>query len=125
MRADRLLCGVLQMTATLLFAPAAADADVITDWNLRTGEMITAAGLGPPPANRLMAIVHTATYEAANAISKRYPASAVQLDVAPGASIEAAVAAAHRAVLTELLPSQRVAIDTAYRNALSQLGDCG
>src|SRR5262249_61769848 len=96
MRAVRLLYGALQMTATLLSAPSAADADVITDWNVRTGEMITAAGLGPPPANRLMAIVHTASYEATNAISKRYPASGVRLDVAPGASIEAAVAGGHR-----------------------------
>jgi len=125
MSANRLLSGIAQMTALFLFAPSASNADVITDWNARTGEVVTAAGLGPPPANRLMAIVYTATYEATNAISKRYPASDLQLDAAPGASIEAAVAAAHRAVLTQLVPSQRAAIDTAYRSALSALGDSG
>src|SRR5215471_19253833 len=121
MSANRLLSGIAQMTALFLFAPSASNADVITDWNARTGEVVTAAGLGPPPANRLTAIVYTATYEATNAISKRYPASDLQLDAAPGASIEAAVAAAHRAVLTQLVPSQRAAIDTAYRSALSAL----
>ena len=64
-----------------------ANADVITDWNLKAGEIVTEAKLGTPPAIRAMAIVQTAVYEAVNA-------------TAPGASIDAAVAAANRATLT-------------------------
>ena len=51
-----------------------AQADAITDWNIKAGEIITAVDMPPPPASRAMAIIHTAAYEAANAIARRYPA---------------------------------------------------
>ena len=77
------------------------------------------AVLGAPPANRVLAIVQTAVYETANAITKRYPASGLQLEAAPGASVEAAIAAANHDTLAKLVPSQQAAIDTAYQVALS------
>ena len=122
MKCHRLLRSVFVLT---LFVASTAMADAVTDWNARTGEIVTAAALGTPPANRLMAIAHTAAYEAANAITTRYPSSGLQLEAAKGASVDAAIAAAHRAVFTQLVPSQRAAIDTAYRAALSQIGDAG
>ena len=85
-----------------------ANADVITDWNLKAGEIVTESKLGTPPAIRAMAIVQTAVYEAVNATT-------------PGASINAAVAAANRAALSRLLPSQQASIDSAYQAALTQI----
>ena len=101
-----------------------AHADAVTDWNAIAGEAITAAALGTPPANRVMAIAHTAAFEAANAISKRYPAapSTAALPAAPpGASVDASIAAAHRSVLTKLVPSQQQAVDNAYIAALAKI----
>ena len=70
-----------------------------------------------------MAIVNTAVYEAVNAITKRYPASALKLEAEPGASIDAAIAAANRTALSKLVPSQQSAIDIAYQAALSKIDD--
>ena len=86
----------LLVVAAALFAGPMARADVVTDWNIKAGEIVVDARLGPPPANRVLAIVQTAVYEAANAITKRYPASGLKLEAAPGASVDAAVAAANR-----------------------------
>jgi hypothetical protein len=43
---------------------------------------------------RQMAIVQVSVFEAANAITGRYPTSRVKVTAAPGASVDAAVAAA-------------------------------
>jgi PAP2 superfamily len=87
-----------------------ANADVITDWNIKAGEIVTESKLGTPPAIRAMAIVQTSVYEAVNA-------------TAPGASVDAAVAAANRATLTKLMPSQQASIDASYQAALVQIAD--
>ncbi len=87
-----------------------ASADVITDWNIKAGEIVTESKLGTPPAIRAMAIVQTAVYEAVNTST-------------PGASINAAVAAANRAALTKLMPSAQASIDAAYQAALVQIAD--
>lgn len=107
-------------------AGTVARADVVTEWNIKAGELVTAARLPTPPANRVMAITHTAAYEAANAITRRYPASrpGVHLDAPAGASAEAAIAAAHRTALARLLPAQQqAAVDEAYRVALAGIAD--
>lgn len=106
----------------LLFAGLAfgARADVITDWNVKTGELITEAKIGTPPAIRVMAIVQTAAYDAANAVTQRYPSKA-KAQGAKGASIEAAVAAAHRVALLKVLPAQQASIDAAYQAALASV----
>ncbi len=62
--------------ATSLLACTTARADAVCDWNTKAGEIVVNAKMGPPPANRTMAIVKTAVYEAVNAITKRYPAGA-------------------------------------------------
>ncbi len=76
-----------------------AIADVITDWNQRAGDIVVNANIGPLPADRVLAIVQASVYEAVNAITQRYPVHNVKVETAPGASIQAAVAAANRAAL--------------------------
>src|SRR5450631_3765164 len=105
--------------ASLLAGPAAAD--VVTDWSVTAADMTVAAGQGPPPANRTLAMVQTAVYEAVNAITKRYPADRVALNAAPDASVPAAVAAANRAMLSRLLPSQQAAIAVGEQAATAVL----
>jgi hypothetical protein len=119
MRAAR--CGM----AAALVCGSVAQADPVTDWNTRTGEIVTASGLGTPPANRVMALVHTAAYEAANAISRRYPSAATLPAAPPGASVEAAIAAAPRAMLLQQVPSQRAAIEAAYQQAMARVDAAG
>ena len=79
----------LLVVAVSLLAGPMARADVVTDWNVKASAILVDAKLGAPPACRVLAIVHTAVYEAANAITKRYPASGPQLEATPGASVEA------------------------------------
>jgi hypothetical protein len=111
----------LLIFAASLTATPAAKADAVCDWNTKAGEIVVSARMGPPPANRAMAIVNTAVYEAVNAITKRYPASALKLEAEPAASVDAAVAAANRTALSKLVPSQQSAIDIAYQAALSKI----
>jgi hypothetical protein len=77
--------------ASFLVGPVAL-ADAVTDSNIKSGEIVSDAKLLTPPASRTLAIVHTAMYEAANAITRRYPASGQKLEDTPGASVDAAVA---------------------------------
>ncbi|HEV7412328.1 MAG TPA: vanadium-dependent haloperoxidase [Casimicrobiaceae bacterium] len=108
--------------ASLLGGPIAA-ADVITDWNATAADITVGSGLATPPANRMMAMVQTAVYEAVNAITKRYPGDRITLNAAPGASVDAAVAAANRAMLSRLVPAQQASIDKAYASALASIPD--
>lgn len=101
----------------------AARADAITDCNVEAGKIIMAADLKPPPANRALAIVHTAAYQAVNAITRRYPGDGPKLDAAPDASVDAAVAAASHAAMLKLLPTQQAAIDASYQAALAKIAD--
>lgn len=116
---QRLALAIAVATAST-FAPMAR-ADAVTDWNIRANDIIAEARINTPLANRVLAIFHTSIYEAANRISGRYPAVAFKGEAAAGASIDAAVAAAGRASLSDLLPAQQSAIDRAYQTAISSV----
>ncbi|MCC6396149.1 MAG: vanadium-dependent haloperoxidase [Bacteroidetes bacterium] len=107
----------------VVLACPGANADVITEWNARSGRILVGANIGPGLANCVRAVVQTAVYEAVNAITKRYPESGLGLKASRTASIEAAVAAANRAVLARLVPFQKHAIDSMYQAALASLAD--
>ncbi len=102
---------------------APVKADAVTDWNKQAGDIIMASGIGPLPAERALAIVHAAVYEAVNAITQRYPVSDLKLQPVPDASVEAAVAAANRVALTQLVSSQTAAIGKAYHAAIAVVSD--
>jgi hypothetical protein len=70
-----------------------------------------------------MAIVQVSVFEAVNAITGRYPSSRVKLTAAPGASVDAAVAAATRTALIKSVPAQHAAIDADYQAALKSVTD--
>jgi PAP2 superfamily len=89
----------------------AARADAVTDWNIKSNEVIVEARLATQPAVRVMAIVQTAAHQAVVTASQR------------GASIEAALAASHRVTLTRLQPAQQPMVDAAYQAALGAIAD--
>jgi PAP2 superfamily len=98
-----------------------AKADVVVDWNqvtLATQASVSGA-IRTPPASRALAMVHAAIYDSVNAIDRRYSVYAVDAQPAPGASAEAAVAAAAHAVLVSLYPSRQANLDAAYASSLS------
>jgi len=107
--------------AWLVTTPAWADA--IVDWNTTGGDALTMADMPPPPAGRVMALMHTAAYEAANAITRRYPASLLKLDADKGASVDAAIAAACHSVLVQLLPLQQATVEAAYQERIAKIAD--
>jgi hypothetical protein len=115
---------LLAMTTWVVaVASGAGYADVVTEWNATTNQIVVGAVSTPLEANRILAIVQTSVYEAANAISRRYPASDLGLEAPEGASLDAAVAAANRVALHELVPGQRTAIDSTYNAALQKIAD--
>lgn len=99
----------------------AAQADPVTDWNARSGEIILGAGVSTPLANRLMAVAQTAVYEAVNRVTGRYPPSGLALESAPGASVEAAIGAANCTVFRKLAPAQSAVIDRLCTEGLAKV----
>ena len=115
------LASVVALVSAL--SSSALKADAVTDWSRIAGDAIVDARLGPLPADRVLAIMHAAVYEAVNAITKRYPSDGPRVKAPPGASVDAAVAAVNRIVLSELVPSQKPAVEAAYEAALAKVSD--
>src|SRR5262245_26502625 len=80
-------------------------ADTITDWNEKAVALVTPR-MVPPAAQRAVAIVQVAMFDAVNSIERRYRPYLVQLPAGPRTSREAAAAAAASRVLIGLLPQQ-------------------
>ena len=112
----------LAVAALTLAGVAGAHADVVTDANARAAEIVSRFP-ATPPAVRMMAFVQVSVFEAVNAITGRYPHLQTKIAAAPGASVDAAVAAATRTTLSKLFPAQLAAIDADYQAALKALPD--
>jgi hypothetical protein len=119
-------------------------ADSVTDWNVvanvvaprmtglqREGSLLSIPG--PQPQSRGLTMVHVAIHDALNSIDSRYETYLPRSPANPGASPDAAVAAAaYNVLLTWIpggapltLPSGVTTLDTVYANALSALPDAG
>src|SRR5258706_2670441 len=115
--------GGLWLLAALLLASApGARADVVTDANAKAADVVSKHP-STPISVRMMAIVQVSVFEAVNAITGRYPRYRVQMTPAPGASVDAAVAAATRTALSKLMPAQQAAVDADYQALLGSLPD--
>ena len=101
----------------VLSGPVPADADVIVDWNQ---QVITSGG---PQIQRTLAMVHLAMFDAVNAIEPRYSPYLALPAPPPGASPEAAAAAAARGVLVRLFPAQQGALDNLLVTSLAGVPD--
>ena len=124
LRLVRLVGGATRaLVTTACFALAAPvngfAANIVVEWNATAVSTALAAGQGPVPQTRSMAIVAVAVNDAVNGISGRY----VTYDLVgwrpSNASADAAAAgAAHRA-LTMLYPTQGAALDAAFAASLA------
>jgi PAP2 superfamily len=112
-RRIRLLCLALCLAAGVFLTSAtasqpAAGANAVIAWNANASDATIAAcilgGYGPQEA-RMYAMMHVAIHDALNGIDRRSRPYAASLTAAPGASPEAAVAAAARDVLVAVLGS--------------------
>lgn len=97
-------------------------ADVITDWNQTACDVVAKVGPGAP-GHRMMAIVQVAVFEAVNSIDPRYVSYMPRGAAAPGASVDAAVAASNRKVLAALMPGEMAVIEAAYEAAVKKIPD--
>jgi len=100
-----------------------AKADVITDWNQTAIEAMKVANVGGAPAQRNLALMHVAMSDAVNSVQHKYALYAPGGMAAPGASPEAAAAAAARTVLLQQVPSQKALIDQAFEASTKDIPD--
>ena len=101
----------------------AARADTVTDWNQTSLAVMKAANVGGNPASRTLAMVHVAMSDAINSVQDRYTRYLAKLPTVPGASAEAAGAAAARQILIQLYPNQKAIIEEAYAASLKGIAD--
>ena len=105
----------MSLIASLLAAlSVTAHADVITDWNAATYDIMDAANVSGAPAARTLAIVHVSMADAVNTVQNRYTRYAYRGTLQLAASPEAAAASAARSALVTLFPAQRTRIEEAY-----------
>ena len=119
---------------------AAEVGDAVTAWNANAGVAATAACIAPLNnplhESRMYAMMHVAVHDALNAIDRRSRPYAFKAEAEPGASRDAAVAAAARDVLVSLiaqlpleLHSQAcidagvASVEAAYAEALAAIPD--
>ena len=74
---------VLVAIAFIVPAPSAF-ADVITDWNEKAVAFVTPR-MPPPAAQRVVAMVHVAMFDAVNSVDRRYRPYLIQLPASPTA----------------------------------------
>jgi PAP2 superfamily len=102
-----------------LSGPASADA--ITDWNEKAVALVTKHRMLPPQAERVIASVHVAMFDAVNAIEPRYRPYLVAATPSKGASKEAAAAIAAGTVLAGLFSEETEALNTAMASYIATI----
>ena len=89
--------------------------DAAVAWNaVATQAFLPTQGTDPLTQSRTYAMLHAAIHDALNATHQRYEFYTPGMPVMPGASPDAAVAAAAHDVLVALIPTQQLLIQQAY-----------
>jgi hypothetical protein len=118
----RTLCAA-GLCAAAVIGATPAWADAVTQWN-ETAEVASLAAGGPPLRNRVFAMAQVAVHDALNAIDPRFETYSAIGPASPGASPEAAVAAATYRVLLATVPSQAGTLTLLYSSRISEIDDC-
>jgi hypothetical protein len=111
----------IAVAMVVAFATGTARADVITDWNVTTLEVLKVARVAGNPATRSLAMVHVAMSDAVNSVQGRYARYVATGPTVVGASAEAAAAAAARTILLDLYPAQKSIVEEAYAASLKNI----
>ena len=112
----------LVVSVTLSFA-SVAESDVVTDWNTAALNAIRASQTAPPPASRVLAILHTSIYDAVNGIVRTHEPYFVKEKGPTSASEEAAASAAAHKVLTTLFPTDAATFNQLHQTILAGIRD--
>jgi hypothetical protein len=95
---------VLPITIILAGLSSPVSADVIADWNEKAVAFVTKHRMLPPQAERVVASVHVAMFDAVNSIERRYRPYRLAVTTAKDTSKETAAAVAAGMVLAGLHP---------------------
>jgi hypothetical protein len=107
------------MILTALGGPVSAD--VITDWNEKAVALVTKQRMLPPQAERVIASVHVAMFDAVNAIAPRYRPYRATAAAPQGTSKEAAAAVAAGTVLASLIPEETETLNAEMASYLAMI----
>jgi hypothetical protein len=114
------------LTGSGLLAWTLAHADVVADWNAIALNAVESSAAHPAAAQRALAGIHVAMFEAMNFIERRYVPRLVVRPASPiAASSEAAAAVAAHLVLSRLYPGRSAAFDAALERSLAEIPDDG
>ena len=102
------------LACLLSLCALAARANVITDWNTATYQVLRAMKVDGAPGARALALVHVAMADAVNTVHNQHTRYAYRGSLQPAASAEVAAASAARSVLLALWPTQKTHIDTTF-----------
>jgi hypothetical protein len=125
MNAARRIARTIPLVALLATALVAAPAraDVIMDWNAKADAIATEKQLTNAAQTRALAMMHTAMFDAVNAIERRYTPYKVTLEADRATSKEAAAASAAHGVLATLYPDQAKDLDTLLATSVSGVAE--
>jgi hypothetical protein len=98
-------------------------ADVITDWNEKAVAFGVSRNMGPPPAERICAMVHVAMFDAVNSIERKYRPYLVQLPAQETTSKDAAAAVAAGTVLAGINPQAQAEMKSMLAAYLAAMPD--
>ncbi len=99
-----------------------ASADEVIRWNQVATDATTATKTDPLTESRILAIVHIAIHDAANAVQSRYQPYLPRQSSAPvDASVDAAIAGAAHEALVALLPEGKESFAAALEESLGQV----
>ena len=107
-----------------VFSPARAGDEVLR-WNEIVLQAIRAERSPPPIATRNLAMMHVAVYDAVNAVFHTHTPYGIDVRAVPGASAEAAAAAAAHRVLSTVYPGLRRLHDANLEASLRKIPEAG
>ena len=111
----------------VLSLPGSAFANVITDWDQKAEvavePMAALGGTTPYKAQRIMAMVHAAMFDAVNSIERRYQPYLLQLPASPTTSKEAAAAVAAATILSTVSAKAAKDMKEALESYLASIPD--
>src|SRR5262249_32352637 len=111
----------LSIALAALASLSTLNADEVTDWNVTTENDSKTVGIKPGMQGRLLAIVHTAVYDAVNGIVSEYTPYFVTESAPPGARAEAAAVQAAYTTLKALFPGQTATFDAQLADSLANI----
>lgn len=109
-----------QTQTSIAQAPPSAT-DPVLEWNTIAQASVLAASAPAPQQYRSLAIVHTAIFDAVNAIDRRYTPYIYKAQAPTGTSAPAAVASAAHEVLVRLYPLGQPTLDAALKKSLDAI----